>query len=256
MFCSNCGTELPNEAKFCNYCGKSVIDAIDSGLLTSDSELIKLIPAKCTNCGGNLTVDPAKKNAVCPYCNSSFIVDEAIQNYNIDTVEGNINVNKATINVNQKSAEERYYICPKCHSTNIQRLSIVYKEGRTDINIRSKDDSWTNNKEFKTTGVQETELAKSIAPPKRENYIEAIIGTGVLYVIALIVIAFLVPKELSSLTQNIIFWGITLLFAFLLFCNLKDVYNYNKIYPRKIDEWMHSWICKKCGHIFVKDDLE
>ena len=51
-----------------------------------------LVPAKCTNCGGELTVDPTQEAAVCQYCGTSFIVSKAVQNYNIqhNTYQTNI----------------------------------------------------------------------------------------------------------------------------------------------------------------------
>lgn len=259
MYCPNCGNKVPDAAKLCENCGELIITD-ESDLPISDSEVIKLIPAKCTNCGGNLTVDPAKKKAVCPYCNTSFIVNEAIHNYNIDTVEGNINVENATINVNHKNLEEEYYSCPKCHSTNIQKLSVAYQEGHTEIEIHSKDDSWTNSKEYKTTGVQKTKLAESAAPPQNQSYWEAIFALVGLYVIVSIikwvVLNFLIPTGLKSLAETIGSWGIDLLFIYLLYSWLIKVHEYKKIYPQKLDEWKRSWICKKCGHIFVKDYLE
>ncbi|MCR4923512.1 MAG: hypothetical protein K5931_05830 [Lachnospiraceae bacterium] len=48
------------------------------------SEAVKLVPALCTNCGGKLTIDPQKEKAVCPYCGSEFIVEKAINNYNLN----------------------------------------------------------------------------------------------------------------------------------------------------------------------------
>ena len=42
-----------------------------------------LVNAKCTNCGANLEVDNAKDAAICPYCGSAYIVENAINNYNI-----------------------------------------------------------------------------------------------------------------------------------------------------------------------------
>ena len=42
-----------------------------------------LVDAKCTNCGGALQVDSAKEAAVCPFCGSAFIVEKAVQNFNI-----------------------------------------------------------------------------------------------------------------------------------------------------------------------------
>lgn len=40
------------------------------------------VQAKCTNCGANLEVDRDKDAAICPYCNSAYIVEKAINNYN------------------------------------------------------------------------------------------------------------------------------------------------------------------------------
>ncbi len=47
------------------------------------SDDVKLVPALCTQCGGKLTVDPLKEEAQCPFCGASFMVQKAIQNYNV-----------------------------------------------------------------------------------------------------------------------------------------------------------------------------
>ena len=41
-----------------------------------------LVNAKCTNCGGTLSVDASKEAAICDFCGSPYIVEKAIQNYN------------------------------------------------------------------------------------------------------------------------------------------------------------------------------
>ena len=41
------------------------------------------VQAKCTNCGGILAVDRSHDAAVCPFCQTPFIVEKAINNYNI-----------------------------------------------------------------------------------------------------------------------------------------------------------------------------
>ena len=58
---------------------------------TKEENNMPLVNAKCTNCGGTLQVDNAKEAAVCPFCGSAFIVEKAVQNYNI--------VNKIQANV-------------------------------------------------------------------------------------------------------------------------------------------------------------
>ena len=55
------------------------------------------VQAKCTNCGGVLAVDDSLDAAVCPFCNTPYIVEQAINNYNITN---NISVsNGGTVNI-------------------------------------------------------------------------------------------------------------------------------------------------------------
>ena len=66
----------------------------------------RLVPAVCTQCGASLEVDPSQEAAVCKYCNTPFIVEKAIQNYNIQhaTIE---HVDNVTINT--KSTAESFF---------------------------------------------------------------------------------------------------------------------------------------------------
>ena len=40
-----------------------------------------IVQARCTNCGANLQVDNSKDAAICPYCNTAYIVERAITNF-------------------------------------------------------------------------------------------------------------------------------------------------------------------------------
>lgn len=53
-----------------------------------------LISAKCTNCGANLEVDNTKDAAVCPYCNTAYVVEKAVNYYN---TTNNINANVVNV---------------------------------------------------------------------------------------------------------------------------------------------------------------
>lgn len=66
----------------------------------------RLVPAVCTQCGASLEVDPSQEAAVCRYCNTPFIVEKAIRNYNIQhaTIE---HVDNVTINT--KSTAESFF---------------------------------------------------------------------------------------------------------------------------------------------------
>ncbi len=59
------------------------------------SENVKIVPATCSQCGGTVEVDPNSTEARCPFCGTSFVVDKAINNYNIShaTIDHADNVN-------------------------------------------------------------------------------------------------------------------------------------------------------------------
>ncbi len=65
-----------------------------------------LVPAICPQCGGKINVDNAQKAAVCIFCGTPFIVQEAIENHNHYTVnqfgEG------ANVTINEGTSRERY----------------------------------------------------------------------------------------------------------------------------------------------------
>ena len=101
MYCSSCGAKLPDSAKFCYNCGAQS-GAFDLSRVPQTQT--KFVPAKCTNCGASLNVDSSQTAAICPYCNSAYIVEKAIQEYRI-YVSGNTMVNGATININGKNID-------------------------------------------------------------------------------------------------------------------------------------------------------
>ena len=55
-----------------------------------------LVQAKCPSCGATLEVDNAKEAAICPYCQSAYIVEKAIVNI---TGESNNTINASVVNV-------------------------------------------------------------------------------------------------------------------------------------------------------------
>ncbi len=58
------------------------------------------VKAQCTSCGAALDVDPSKDAAVCPYCNTPYVVEKAINKYNVNITN---NINAQTVNIfNQK----------------------------------------------------------------------------------------------------------------------------------------------------------
>lgn len=98
MFCMSCGTQLPEGARFCINCGTPINEKNTSFVKPQSSIGARIVPAICTSCGATLEVNGEEKTATCPFCNSSYIVDQAINNYDVK-MRGNLKVENATINV-------------------------------------------------------------------------------------------------------------------------------------------------------------
>ncbi|MDY6290709.1 MAG: zinc ribbon domain-containing protein [Succiniclasticum sp.] len=151
MFCSNCGAQITDGAKFCNNCG-----AKQDGVMpvVAENSGTKLVPAKCTSCGGKLDVDPAQQAAVCPYCGSAFIVEKAINNYNV-TMNGNISVGGATINVQGLNSDNLIARAKDFEAKDDFVNALIYYNKVLDMDI--------SNSEAKT-GVERVE-------EKRRNFV-------------------------------------------------------------------------------------
>lgn len=69
MFCSNCGNQIPDNAKYCQHCGERV---------TSEKENnVRTIILRCKQCNGELSVDEKQKIMCCPYCGSKEMIIES-----------------------------------------------------------------------------------------------------------------------------------------------------------------------------------
>lgn len=139
MFCYKCGTKLPDEAIFCMKCGTKLSDTVKQQPAPSITETAKLVPAKCTSCGGSLTLDPKQETAVCPYCNTSFLVKEAINNFNIGSMNGDIHVGKATINVNSINKENLLERAKHYECSNDFDNALVYYNKVLDIDVKDSE---------------------------------------------------------------------------------------------------------------------
>jgi len=63
----------------------------------------KIVPAICTQCGGKVEVDAQRENAICQYCGMQFVVDKAINTYNVQhATVGHVD----SVTINKTSAVE------------------------------------------------------------------------------------------------------------------------------------------------------
>ena len=56
-----------------------------------------LVKAQCTSCGANLEVDESKEAAICPFCNTPYVVEKAINQFQVNNAK--LNIQNANINV-------------------------------------------------------------------------------------------------------------------------------------------------------------
>lgn len=55
--------------------------------------MIKLVPAKCPSCGGDLQVNEKLEKTICQYCGTTVLIDEAIKKYKVEFT-GKVKVSK------------------------------------------------------------------------------------------------------------------------------------------------------------------
>ena len=70
MFCMNCGTKLPDSAKFCLNCGASVIAP------KTTTQAVKSVQLRCKSCNGVMEVSEDRPIIMCPFCGSKELILE------------------------------------------------------------------------------------------------------------------------------------------------------------------------------------
>jgi len=141
--------------------------------------------------------------------------------------------------------------CPSCNSDNTQRLEVVFEQGTNHINTTSSTNVRpafgaisTAKATTSTSGVSMSKSAQKAAPPPKKGYKVPAIG-----VIVGLVVVFATLQPF-----NVLWFIIGLVIAcgagYLLF----SAFKYNmKSWPDAYQVWQKSWMCNKCGSIFVEN---
>lgn len=117
MFCSRCGTKLPDGALFCMKCGSAIPNSVNSispfnlepQINMNSESSIKLIPVKCPYCGASASVNPNGQNAICQFCGTQFLIQDAIQRIQISTTVRTINNDFETKLANAENWADNYF---------------------------------------------------------------------------------------------------------------------------------------------------
>ena len=135
MFCMNCGKSLPDGAKFCFSCGapqQNVTAAETTTSVINVDQSTKLVPGTCTNCGASLQVDPSLQAAICPACGTPYIVQQAINNFNISS-SGNITIGNAVINASITKDEPNLIITYNSADPTISMIAQIPSLGYKNV---------------------------------------------------------------------------------------------------------------------------
>src|SRR5580658_7619498 len=87
------------------------------------------------------------------------------------------------------------FSCPSCKSENVQRLSVIYQRGLSEINTESRGTAagygaggfGVASGNSKTTGTAQTAASLRAAPPVKKRYLKPI---GLIYVVSLVLFMF------------------------------------------------------------------
>lgn len=127
------------------------------------------------------------------------------------------------------------FACPKCGSENIQRCSVIYRQGTVSHSYTSTSGDYSVD----TSGVESTELAQSVAPPeKKETHWGKMIVAGFFAVDAFVVDYTILAIILGLLTVG-------------LFQTSQEASEYNdKQWPIDYKNWENTYFCHRCGNYF------
>lgn len=148
--------------------------------------------------------------------------------------------------------------CPRCDSTEFKKLSLIYAEGLSDLEARSR--GWgllvgsggaeLGFGKFRTKGEIQTRLSKSSSPPRKWSYWKIVfwglIGLLVLEFIFGYVDAFL--RINGNFNQQLAWFGYTWLGVVTIV--LFGTFRHNVLTVRKRCRlWDRAFMCRCCGHI-------
>jgi len=152
------------------------------------------------------------------------------------------------------------YWCPACKSQNTQRLSTVHMSGLSQFSAVTGGIGWTGAPAIGgawTTGTSQTQLSAIAAPPPKKSYRNGLLLLFLSPLVAAIVaeVAFLIAQRVFGTTliyeqlATISFFGLEIGAIALLL----RVFAFNKnIWPRLLREWQISFLCRRCGQVFVQ----
>ncbi len=147
--------------------------------------------------------------------------------------------------------------CQKCGSTDLRKVSLVYRDGLSQMKSRSRlvgllfgaqGPGIVTGTSVKQ-GVLQSELSKSLNPPAKWSFTKLVGASFVLTCLALfgyIVFASASAPPVSTLPVKLYVFLAPVAFLFVTIATWR---HNHLVYPRAYNEWDRSFICQRCGTI-------
>lgn len=71
---------------------------------------MKIVPAKCPNCGANIEVDEEQETTKCKYCGDAILIDRALEKYNVEIKVTNVPDLESYLTLGERSYFDEDYI--------------------------------------------------------------------------------------------------------------------------------------------------
>jgi len=126
--------------------------------------------------------------------------------------------------------------CPNCQSQNVQKLSVIYEQGTSEIHTSST--SFTSHGGQSVEYIQLHMAIHNLNWPKKHHHHLQSSGLGILLIIGgVILLAVQVWIAVVVLIIGVLAWA--------------SAGDYNKKqWPALYDECNRKWHCNKCGEIY------
>lgn len=139
-----------------------------------------LVPAICTQCGAQIEVDNTHEAGICKHCGTAFVIEKAINNYNIKNIV-NVQSGGNTINIASVDQSNKYIMMARKYKFNgdfekAEKFYTLALEGQPDNReanfystyysaMRAKlGDIWAKAKQMQSSIVVSVELMKGNVP--------------------------------------------------------------------------------------------
>lgn len=148
--------------------------------------------------------------------------------------------------------------CPRCGSTEFKKLSLVYAEGLSDLEARSR--GWgllvgSGGAElgfgsFRTKGEIQTRLSQKVSPPRKWSYWKIVFGG----LIGLMILEFILGyvdtflRTGGNFNQQLAWFGYTWLGVIAVILGITFRHNVWQV-PKRCRLWDRSFMCRRCGHV-------